>query len=82
MDKLNLIGFFPIEAAQEENVNQYAVRELGRQAIMFDSEDMVIKMDMDAPTDATSKRTLEVLIEASSAAAIPCPWNKRRKGGA
>ena len=82
MDKLNLIGVFPIEAAQEENVNQYAVRELDRQAIMFDSEDMVIKMDMDAPPDATSKRTLEVLIEASSAAAIPCPWNKRRKGGA
>ena len=81
---LTLEKFTLIDSADVEEFQRYFMKDLERQTATFTQDDKTIKMPFESLGEATPKRTIKAVIDASEAAAAPCRWdnNKRIKAGA
>lgn len=81
---ITLEKFTFVESAEVEEFQKYFMKELERQTATFTQDDKMIKTPFESLGEATPKRTIKAVIDASEAAAAPCRWdsNKRIKAGA
>ena len=81
---LTLEKFTFIDSADVAEFQQYFMKELERQTATFTQDDKMIKTPFETLGEATPKRTIKAVFDASEAAAAPCRWdsNKRIKAGA